>query len=210
MEIFETITAHSRAMKLPLYAVTLTALPVADTPLLLILHWHGFYRSAPIRIPLINVPPRSVPGSAVQFNSRWRSIDTLDFAMLDAGWQLGAWDIERASHRPWWRPGAPDSEVLACRKAFGAYPNDEADGEYLIAEAPDREEMMDLAARKGYIRWMFRPRKCGVWLDLPAEDLTVGEDGSRAPPCPILPHPYYRDASWRTVYRLGKAARLAY
>ena len=44
MDVLEQIRDQMSAVKLPLYAVTMTAVPCPDTPILLMLHWHGFRR----------------------------------------------------------------------------------------------------------------------------------------------------------------------
>jgi len=206
MEIFETISAHSTAMKLPLYAVTVTAVPRASTPVLLIMHWHGFRRETPVGIPGVEMPLRTVPGSAVQINDPWQSVDAIDQAMLNAAWQLGAWDVERLAQPPWWRLGAPASETLACLRAFGEYPDDDGVGAVMV-DAPDRGQLMQIAANKGYIRWMFRPRKGGLWEQVADEDSTLAEGSGRTLPCPVAPVPY-SGRGGRTIYRLGRANRL--
>lgn len=206
MEIFETITAHRDAMKLPLYAVTVTAVPRADTPLLVIMHWHGFRRETALSLPGVELPPRAVPSSAIQINELWQSVASIDQATLDAAWQLGAWDVERLSCPPWWRLGAPAREVLECHRAFGQYPDDES-GCAVIADAPDRDALMEIAARQGYIRWMFRPCKGGLWEGFD-DDGTLAEDHGRPLPCPVAPAPYDAHRAGRTVYRLGRGRGL--
>src|SRR5690606_33193939 len=119
-----------------------------------------------------------------------------DRATLDAAWQLGAWDVERLACRPWWRLGAPDGEALACHRAFGQYPDD--DGGAVMVDAPDRDALLALAARKGYIRWMFRPCKGGIWEDQD-DDGTLAGDHGRALPCPVPPAPYDAGRASRTV-----------
>ncbi|MBL8540137.1 MAG: diguanylate cyclase, partial [Betaproteobacteria bacterium] len=44
MEILERIETQIAASKLPLFAVTVAAVPCPDTPVILTLHWHGFVR----------------------------------------------------------------------------------------------------------------------------------------------------------------------
>jgi hypothetical protein len=207
MELLETIQSHHGAMRLPLYAVTVTVPARAHTPVLLILHWHGFRRETAVRVPGVDLPPHAVPGSAVQIDEDWDTVATLDQAMLDAAWQLGAWDVERETRPPWWRLGAPASEALACRRAFGDYP-DAGGEETVVAHAPDREDMLRMAANRGYIRWMFRPRKGGVWADIDDEDSTVDLAGGRSLPCPVAPQPCVAGRSGRTVYRLGRVDHL--
>lgn len=208
MEILDTISAHSSAMRLPLFAVTVAAAAKADTPMILIMHWHGFGKETSIAIPGIPNPSRPVAGSAVQINQRWNSVESVDQAMLDAAWKLGAWDVERLARRAWWRLGAPDSETLACYRAFGEYPDQELGQEHLVVDAPDREELMWLAANRGYIRWMFRPRKGGVWGHVDDEDCTLDEDGGRSSPCPVRPRSFDTDRAIRTIYRLGYVDRI--
>lgn len=209
MKIFETITEQARVMDMPLYAVTMAAAARVDTPVLLLMHWHGFQRSTPVTIPGVDIPPRALPGSALQLNHRWHSFEVLDYAMLEAAWQLGAWDVERLVQRPCSRLGADASEALACRRAFADYPDVESAEEVIVMDAPDRDELLDLAARKGYIRWMFRPRKGGIWQCLNDEDSTVeAPEGGRPLPCPVGPLPYDRDRPSRMVYRLGRVQRV--
>ncbi|MFX7052496.1 hypothetical protein ABTH91_20905, partial [Acinetobacter baumannii] len=82
------------AVRLPLVAVTVTAARRPNTPLVAILHWHGFRRASPLVLPGVDSPPRSVPGSAIQLTHAWQSVEAVDEALLDAAWQLGAWDLE--------------------------------------------------------------------------------------------------------------------
>jgi len=210
MHIFQTISDHAGAMRAPLYAVTATVAARVDTPVLLILHWHGFRRGTPVAVPGTVIPMRPLPGSALQLNARWRSFDELDRAVLDAAWQLGAWEVERLGRRPWWRLGAPASEALAAHRAFGDYPDREPGQEDPVMEAPDRGEMLRLAARKGYVRWLFRPRKGGLWQELEGDDGTLDAGGGRTLPCPVPSQPYVGGRSSRTVYRLGRADRLIF
>lgn len=207
MEIFETITAQTQAMRLPLYAVTLSAPSRPQAPLMLILHWHGFRRGTPLRLAGLDLPPRAVAVSAMQIDEPWRDMETLDRAMLEAAWQLGAWDLERETHRPWWRLNAPVGETLACHRAFADYPEDEA-GEARVVEAPDQAEMLEQAASRGYVRWLFRPRVAGIWREVPDDDATLGAGGGRQLPCPVSPAPFDRHRAERRIYRLGRGSRL--
>lgn len=207
MEILPSIAAQIDAVRLPLYAVTLTALPRPDTPLLLMLHWHGFRpdeRAAPDD-PFARRRP--VPGSALQLNAQWRHIEELDRAMLDAAWQLGAWDMERRARRGCTQVGAPEREALECRQAFGDNPLAPGDDSHLLVEAPDRAEMMHFAAAKGYLRWMFRPVRGGLWREI-AEDDTLGPDGGREPPCPVAPRAPGSTRGAPHVYHLGRVNRI--
>ncbi|MFO1312412.1 MAG: diguanylate cyclase [Burkholderiales bacterium] len=205
MEVFERIAEQIDAVRMPLFAVTLTALPRANTPVLLMLHWHGFL-PAPEQGP---VPPshKAVPGSALQLNPPWDRLARLDEAMLDAAWQLGAWELDREERRACTTAGASDREAYECRQAFGAPPFG-ADGEaFMVAEAPDRAELLDLGTRVGYVQWRFRPVRGGVWRDV-ANDDTLGEHGGRAPPCPVSTRPPVGTRVSAVRYRLGRSERL--
>jgi len=211
MELVNWIRQQIESVNMPLFAVTVTAVPKANTPVLLLLHWHGFHRETPLSLPgmpEITPPKRSVPGSALQIDQAWQTIADLDFSALDAGWQLGAWDVERTSRRGCNTPGASALEAYECRQAFGDYITDDDPEQHLLDGAPDREELMQLAAKTGYFRWLFRPRagKHDLWQD---DDITLQADGSREPPCPVLPHPRARRNNSKTTYRLGQASMLA-
>ena len=198
MEIFDTIATHSAAQQLPLYAVTATAIQKSDTPIVVMLHWHGFTRGQE------NTVRRSVAGSAVQINARWNEPADIDRAVLDAGWKLGAWDVERVARPAWGRLNAPVSEAVACHRAFGDY-SDLPDGSRaVIVDAPDQQELLALAARRGYLRWLFRPRKGGVWSQLDGDDCTLDADGGRSSPCPVALQPDGRKLRCLVRYRLGR------
>jgi len=67
---------------------------------------------------------------------------------------------------------------------------------------------MHLAASEGYLRWLFRPIRGGVWDMLNEPDDTLDADGGRQPPCAVLPAPRRPDGRGRTVYRLGAVHRI--
>jgi hypothetical protein len=210
MDLFDTLHDQIDAMRVPLYAVTVTAAARINTPLVAILHWHGFRRATPLVLPGITLPPRPVPSSAIQIDAPWRTFDTVERALLDAAWRLGAWDLERIEARACNEIGASAGEALACRKAFGDYRGDDAvaPDPHLVDGAPDRDALMHLAAERGYLRWLFRPVKGGLWHTLDESDDTLEADGGRRPPCPIAPLPRRRDQRGRTVYRLGRVHRV--
>lgn len=207
MHILHKITDQISTVGLPLYAVTLTAVPRYDTPLLLMLHWHGFRRELIINLPGMNSSLHPVPGSALQLNERWQSLETVESAMLDAAWQLGAWDIEREEKRSCNYIGASNQEALECRQAFGEHPLYEDEELHMVTDAPDRTDLMHLGANVGYIRWQFRPVMGGIWKKV-AEDDTLAPDGSRKPPCPVAPQAPKGGKAARTTYRLGKINRI--
>jgi hypothetical protein len=208
MDLFDMLHEHVKSVRLPLFAVTVTAAAKVNTPLVAILHWHGFRRATPLVLPGVDIPPRPVPGSAFQLDTPWHSFETVDAMLLDAAWQFGAWDVERVERRGCNVIGASAGEALACRQAFGDYGEDGLREPQLLAEAGDRDELMALAARRGYLRWLFRPIKGGLWSALNEPDDTLDADGGRQPPCPVPPEPRRAEARGRTVYRLGAVHRI--
>ncbi|AOZ49753.1 diguanylate cyclase [Chromobacterium vaccinii] len=208
MELFDTLSAQIRHMRLPLFAVSLSAVPFPDTPLLLMLHWHGFRKAAAGRAPTGQTSLRQVPASALQLTRRWSALSLLEEEILDAAWQLGAWSLLRDERRGCNTMGAAAGEELACRQAFGDLPA--IDGqESVVAEAPDSPELMRLAARRGYVCWQFRPVHGGLWREL-AEDDTLGEAGLRQPPCPLAPRACRGGKAARTEYRFGRIERVIF
>src|SRR5512138_1787689 len=97
MELLERIEQQIEAAQLPLFGITLAAVPCPDTPVILTLHWHGFVREKLVEADDAQVVSfRSVPSSALQLNERWDDLLSVDRAALEAGWELGAWDVARA------------------------------------------------------------------------------------------------------------------
>ncbi|WP_269504484.1 diguanylate cyclase [Burkholderia sp. IMCC1007] len=207
MDLFDIVNEQMEAVRLPLYAVTVTAAARVNTPLIAILHWHGFLRETPLALPRVDLRRRPVPGSAIQLDHRWHAIEAVDAMLLDAAWRLGAWELERVERRGCNTIGAPPGEALACRQAFGDYGSGPSAECHLIDGAPDRDELMRLAARTGYARWLFRPVKGGLWRVLDEPDDTLDADGGRQPPCPVLPRPPQPRAR-RALYRLGRIDRI--
>jgi len=207
MQILETIQAHVAAMRLPLYAVTLSAVAKSKTPVMLILHWHGFRRQSTLQLEGVEIPLRSVAGSALQIDTPWQEVETWDEAMLEAAWRLGAWDLERETHRPWWRLNAPIEETVACHRAFGDYREGEGE-QHVMVSSPDQAQLLELAAMRGYIRWLFRPRRHGIWKDIEDDDVTRDVGDERSTPCPVKAAPFDRHRPGRRVYRLGRAGSI--
>jgi len=199
MELLDRIEQQIDTMRLPLFAVTVAAVPCPDTPVILTLHWHGFVREKIAEVEGAQpVAFKSVPSSALQLNERWTDLLALDLAALEAAWELGAWDVARAE-----RPSCADfSEALECRRAFGAMPQVSSGEPVVVADAPDAGELADVAARRGYLMWTFRPVHGGIWREI-ADDATLKPDGTREPPCPVVPVPPRNDKARRTVYRFG-------
>jgi hypothetical protein len=148
MVLFDTLQEQIDSVRLPLLAVTLTAAAQVNTPLLAILHWHAFRCATPLVRPGIEIPPRPVPGSAVQLDVPWHSFETVGALLLDAAWQSGAWGVERIEKRGCNVTGASAAEALACRQAFGDYGEDMARDQQLLDDETDRGELMQLAARR--------------------------------------------------------------
>ncbi|GGY14631.1 diguanylate cyclase [Paludibacterium paludis] len=206
MELFDTVSAQIRHMRLPLFAVSLSAVPLPDTPLLLMLHWHGLRKSDPGRDRPDIAPWRQVPVSVLQLPRRWFVLASVEEEILDTAWQLGAWNLLRDERRGCNTLGAAASEELACRQAFGDLPP--VDGqESVVAEAPNGPELMQLAARRGYVSWQFRPVHGGLWREL-TEDDTLSEEGRRSPPCPLAPRACRGGKASRTEYRFGRIERI--
>lgn len=206
MDILTPIQGQIDAVRLPLYAVTVTAVRRPDTPLLLMLHWHGFRWDEAVEPG--QARRRAVPGSALQLNPRWQVLEEIDGAMLEAAWQLGAWDMERSVRRGCNEIGASGREALECRQAFGDNPLAPDNDAHLVAAAPDRNDLMQLAARRGYVRWLFRPVRAGLWREI-ADDDTLDADGGRTPPCPVAPRALGAPQRAPLVYRLGRVTRIA-
>jgi hypothetical protein len=208
MPLLERIEEQISAAGLPLVAVTVAAVPYANTPIVMTLHWHGL---SPTR--LADVPDarpvafRSVPSSALQVNERWDDLESLDLTTMEAAWELGAWDIARIERAPCLRPGADTTESVECLRAFGNYPYDLNGDPPIISEAPDADDLIDVAGRAGYLTWLFRPVRGGIWQAV-ADDQTLDEDGRRQPPCPYLSETPRVGRHRKTLYRFGRAASI--
>ncbi len=205
MEILERIESQIAASKLPLFAVTVAAVPCPDTPVILTLHWHGFLRERLADLeeaPAVTYVP--IPSSALQVNDRWTDLLDLDRAAMEAGWELGAWDVARAERPSCARPGADSSEAIDCLKAFGAFPFGVNGQQPVVADTPDVDGLLSVACRRGYLMWLFRPVRGGIWAEV-ADDATLLPGGTREPPCPHTPiRPTLRESN-RTVYRFGRS-----
>ena len=203
MEILERIEGQMASTGLPLVGVTLAAVPCPDTPVILTLHWHGFIKQKLADIEGASpVTYASVPSSSLQLNERWRDLRAVDHAAREAGWALGAWDVERAERPACFRPGAGDTEELECMQAFGTYPCNIHGAEVSVADTPDVDDLLEVAAMRGYLMWVFRPVRGGIWQEV-ADDATLSEEGRRPLPCPHAPVPPKCSGHRRMVYRFG-------
>jgi len=209
MQLLDGIEPQLIANRLPLVGVSVAAVPYANTPVVLTLHWHGFVETRLADVTDANVVAyQPVPSSALQVNDRWDRFEDLEHAVLDVAWELGSWDLARHEAPPFIRPGSNAQESLECMGAFGQLPIAIEGQSPIVAEVPDGEELIDTAGRSGYVQWMFRPVRGGVWAEV-AEDLTLEQGGYRNPPCPVLSAPTRPGASRRVVYQLGRCHRLA-
>lgn len=203
MELRDRIEDQVASAGLPLFAITLAAVPCPDTPVILTLHWHGFVKERLADVEeaqAMSFTP--IPSSALQLNERWEDLVAVDRAAMDAAWELGAWDVQRAERPGCMRPGAESSEALQCLQAFGAFPFGINGNNVVVADAPDADELVGVAAHRGYLMWLFRPVRGGIWGDY-ADDATLIEDGRRNPPCPLAPIPPTCNGTRKTVYRFG-------
>ena len=212
MHLLDHIETQLISNRLPLVAVTVAAVPYANTPVVLTLHWHGFVETRLADVTDANVVAyQPVPSSALQVNDRWDAIPQLENEVLDVAWELGSWDLARTEALPFVRPGASEQESLECMGAFGALPIAIEGQPPVVAEVPDSEELIEAAARTGYVQWLFRPVRGGVWADV-AEDVTLQEGGYRNPPCPVIARPTAASRRAlrprRVVYQLGRCPRL--
>ena len=211
MHLLDRIETQLISNRLPLVAITVAAVPYANTPVVLTLHWHGFVETRLAAESDANVVAyQPVPSSALQINDRWDGIAQLENEVLDVAWELGSWDLARMEAPPFVRPGATEQESLECMGAFGSLPL-QIDGQPpVVAEVPDAEDLIAAASREGYVHWLFRPVRGGVWAEV-SEDATLENGGYRNPPCPYLAAPTrLRDRRPRkVVYQFGRAARLA-
>lgn len=208
MELLDRIETQLISNRLPLVAVTVAAVPYANTPVVLTLHWHGFVETRLAEVSDANVVAyQPVPSSALQLNERWDKLEQLENDVLDVAWELGAWDLARTEALPFVRPGASEQESLECMGAFGSMPIAIEGQPPVVAEVPDAEDLIEAASRAGYLQWVFRPVRGGVWADV-AEDLTLEEGGYRNPPCPLIATPARVGRTLRprrVVYQLGRA-----
>jgi len=208
--ILDIIRQQVETLRRPLAAVVLSTVPRRSLPSLLLLHWHGFApdeRRRPMSAPSIERSVVPLPSSALQLNQRWAALEELDQEMLDAAWQLGAWDLVREERRACSVVGASAQEALACRQAFGDNPFAPEEEEHLVTEAPDRGELRDVAARVGYVRWAFRPVAASLWQAAGMDDSLL-PDGRRPPPCPVAPRPAVGTRVSRSSYQLGRIDRI--
>lgn len=215
MNLLDLIETQLIANRLPLVGISLAALPHSNTPIVLTLHWHGFVE---VRLtPDANaVAYQPVPSSALQVNARWDRLADLEGETLETAWELGAWSLERRDARPFHRAGAERRETVEGMHAFGASPIAIDGDSPFVAEVPDGDELIDAAGRAGYVQWLFRPVRGGIWSEV-ADDVTLQPGGYRNPPCPMLGRAperaeirreALRERRW--IYQFGRSNKLAH
>lgn len=208
MQLLDCIETQLIANRLPLVGVSVAAVAYANTPVVLTLHWHGFVETRLADVTDANVVAyQPVPSSALQVNDRWDRFEELEGAVLDVAWELGSWDLARQEAPPFIRAGSSAQESLECMGAFGSLPIAIEGQPQVVAEVPDGEELIDAAGRSGYVQWLFRPVRGGLWAEV-ADDLTLQEGGYRNPPCPHFAAPTRPGARRRVVYQFGRSDRL--
>lgn len=200
--LLDLVESQMIANRLPLVAVSLAAVPHANTPTVLTLHWHGFVELK-LHQDSEAVGYQSVPSSALQVNQRWDQFDDIEFDALETAWELGAWSLERIEAKPFSRPGADPHEAVLGMAAFGTSPVS-IDGEPpFVADVPDADDLIEAAGRNGYVQWTFRPVRGGVWADV-SDDVTLEAGGYRNPTCPLATKPVL------DVSRLRQPRRVVY
>ena len=212
MHLLDRIETQLISNRLPLVGVTIAAVPYANTPVVLTLHWHGFVETRLADVTDANVVAyQPVPSSALQVNERWDRLDELENDVLDVAWQLGSWDLARVEALPFIRAGASEQESFECMGAFGTPPV-LLDGQPpVVAEVPDAGDLIEAAGRTGYLQWVFRPVRGGLWADV-SEDDTLEDGGYRNPTCPYVATPTRLGETReprRVVYQFGRNSRLA-
>lgn len=206
MRVLERIEDQIASTNLPLVGITLAAVPCPDTPVILTLHWHGFVKEKLVddeKADTVSYTP--IPSSALQLNDRWQNLIAVDRAAMEAAWKLGAWDVARAERPGCMRGGADGTEALQCLQAFGSFPYGINGHQVVVSDAPDADDLVHLAAHAGYLMWVFRPVKGGIWAEY-ADDATLEPEGTRSGPCPHRPIPPSCDGKRQTVYRFGVPA----
>lgn len=209
MHLLDCIETQLVSNRLPIVGVTVAAVPYANTPFVITLHWHGFVETRLAEVTDANVVAyQPVPSSALQLNERWDRFEELENAVLGVAWELGAWKLQRIEAPPFIRPGAEAEESRRCLGAFGSPPV-LIDGQpSVVAECPDADGLIEAASRSGYYEWLFHPVRGGLWAE-PNEDSTLEEGGYRNPPCPYLSAPTRTTRTERRfVYQLGRSERL--
>jgi hypothetical protein len=113
--------------------------------------------SAALSSPGVAATVLSRPADSVlRLTRESASLGEIEDAVFEAAWQLGAWDMVRLE-RPPLRPCATWREAgNGVAVSFGRNPY-LIDGQPLQMGAAVPDELLDLAARAGYVTWRFVP-----------------------------------------------------
>src|SRR5688500_10435764 len=164
MEFLDRVESQTAAPGQPLVGITVDAGRCSDTPVRLTLPWHGSLQEKLCDARTAEaVSYTPVPSSALRLNDRWRDLVAVDLAAMEAAWELGAWDVARAERKGCLRAGAASTEALECLQAFGSFPFGINGNQVVVSDAPDADELIQLAASRGYLLWQFRPVSGGIW-----------------------------------------------
>jgi len=87
-----------------------------------------------------------------------------------------------------------DEQVLGLKVAM--------DNSSFMGSRQTADDLLQLAAQRGYLMWLFRPVKGSIWAEY-ADDATLGPEGTRQGPCPHRPIPPDCLGKRQTVYRFG-------
>lgn len=202
VSLLDLVESQMIANRLPVVAVSLAAVPHANTPTVLTLHWHGFVE-VKLHEDAEAIAYQPVPSSALQVNTRWDTFDDIEFDALETAWELGAWNLERLEAKPFARAGADAHETTLGMAAFGQSPIEIEGSSPFVADVPDADDLIDAAGRNGYVQWVFRPVRGGMWSEV-ADDVTLEPGGYRNPTCPLHTEPVL------DTYRLQKPRKIVY
>src|SRR5512132_3392545 len=79
MQLLDRIETQLISNRLPLIAITVAAVPYANTPVVLTLHWHGFVEARIADVTDANVVAyQPAPSAALQVYDRWDRLDELE------------------------------------------------------------------------------------------------------------------------------------
>ena len=92
--------------------------------------------------------------------------------------------------------------------AFGASPISIDGDSPIVADVPDADDLIQSASREGYVQWLFRPVRGGLWAET-SDDETLEAGGYRNPTCPLLSKPVgaktLRARACRVIYPFGRS-----
>jgi len=75
---------------------------------------------------------------------------------------------------------------------------------------PDADDLVETAGRSGYVQWLFRPVRGGLW-SAPTNDITLERGGYRNPACPLIGKPMVEAKQLRKtrkeIYPLRRSSR---